>query len=106
MAGVIYSQQLYNNGPITPGGAVLYTVPASTTVVVTNVDGLWDPTAGNESLYVVLKQALVVYVVASVAGNLRFTWAGRQVLLPGDQITANASAGPLYMGITGYVLGP
>jgi hypothetical protein len=106
MSGVIYSQALYNANHTTVGSTVVYTVPANTTVVVTDIDGIFTASAVNQVQEVVLKQAIVAFILTAAGGNTPFQWKGRQVLNAGDKITLVMTGLASHIAITGYVLGP
>jgi len=106
MAGVIYSKQLANTGLGAGAAQLVYTVPASTVVVVTNVDTFVVDTATGQVSYTALESCIVNYHASVAADSLALQWAGRQVLTAGQTINVTVGGSACRVGITGYVLGP
>jgi hypothetical protein len=102
----IYSQQLASVSLGAPASTLLYTVPAATVVVVTNIDYFVEPTAAGQQSWVTLKNCIVGYTISAGTSIINPQWAGRQVLLAGDTITLFTQAANARVGVTGYVLGP
>jgi hypothetical protein len=98
----IYSRKLVNALYAAPTTAVVYTVPAATTVVVTDVDFLISGASG-QYFTIALGAAYVIWMQLSGSLTQHFQWTGKQVLNAGDQISMlNGDIATL--AITGYVL--
>jgi hypothetical protein len=106
MSGVIYSKQLANLAFTGSTVAIVYTVPAATTVVVTDIDYFSAGDLVGESSLVVLKNAAVSFSITAATGPFNKQWSGRQVLVAGDTIEFVCNSAQSTLAITGYVLGP
>jgi hypothetical protein len=102
----IYSQQLANDSFSAPGTYLLYTVPAATVVVVTNIDYFVEASASAQQSWLELKNAIVAYSISAAAAVVAPQWSGRQVLGAGDTISLFTQGSNPRVAVTGYVLGP
>lgn len=102
----IYSQKLVNASYPASQNAVIYTVPASTTVVVTNIDMYYHSNAANSASYVEIGATNLLYHLTSGTEISNLQWVGKQVLNAGDTITYVTGNETSRLAITGYVLGP
>jgi hypothetical protein len=107
VAGVIYSRQLCNLSITAGAGSQLvYTVPAATVVVVTNVDYWVENSAANQLSFVELESAIIAAHTSVAAENISVQWAGRQVLTAGQTINLFWGGVNPRIAATGYLLGP
>ena len=101
----IYTQQIYNNaGGGSSGPGVIYTVPTSKLLILTDIDLLSIATASGQLSLIEIGAAVVRYWIAPGNAQDQFVWRGRQVLNPGQTIVFDSTCTAWYMGMTGYVL--
>lgn len=100
----IYSHQLHNHAYSAPTSGVVYTVPPGSTVVVTDVDFLFEATAMGEFFDVTLGACIVLFFQSAGTLTQLLQWRGKQVLNAGDTISVLSQGPAATIGITGYVL--
>lgn len=102
----IYSQKLFNAVVTTTGDTVVFTVPAGTTVVVTDIDVLLTNSAAGQVSFVRLGATALLYHNSAAIEEINQQWVGKQVLNAGDTITFRFHGTAANLAITGYVLSP
>jgi hypothetical protein len=99
----IYSHQLVNHQYMGAFTGVIYTVPANTTVVVTDVDVLWSGASGHY-IEITLGACSPIWHHSGATETITQQWVGKQVLNAGDTIQLLTEFDVTNVGITGYVL--
>ena len=103
----IYTQQLANIQYTGEFIGEVYTVPADTTVIITDVDAFVLSLEEDEQYALLLGAVPIFYYAGAAAQQVALPWRGRQVLMPGQQIYLEWTGADLFLlAITGYVLGP
>ena len=89
-------------GAAATSSATLYTVPASTTAIVTNI--LVTNTAGTAATFTITLDGTVVIPAASIAANSTALFDMKQVLATTKLIAGFASATTVSFSISGVLL--
>ena len=89
-------------GAASTSSATLYTVPASTTAIVTNI--LVTNTAGTAATFTISLNGTVIIPAASIAANSTALFDIKQVVTTGQLIAGFASATTVNFSISGVTL--
>ena len=89
-------------GAAATSSATLYTVPASTTAIVTNI--LVTNTAGTAATFTISLNGTVIIPAASIAANSTALFDMKQVVTTGQLIAGFASAVTVNFSISGVLL--
>lgn len=106
----IYSTQLANSASGVAGTYTVYTVPAATLVVLTNMDLFVNNSAAGQLSRVRIgavtpaNAAVLHFHTSAAAETPTFQWAGRQVLTAGQIITMQFGGTSATWAFTGYAL--
>jgi hypothetical protein len=100
----IYSTKIIDSSYPNPFSAVVYTVPAGQTLVVTDIDTAIRNTLAGQLSYITLGVTLFLMHTSPGAELINQQWVGKQVLDAGDTIAVNTVAASYYARITGYLL--
>ena len=102
-----YSTQLVNAAYLAPHPlAVVYTVPASSLIVITSVDVWLFNNAANQTSFVEIGNGILLYRTSAAAEVINQTWTGKQVLTAAQTIQFQSQGANARLAITGYLLRP
>lgn len=100
----IYTTKIVDALYPNPTSAVVYTVAAGHTLVVTDIDTALRNTIAGQLSYVTLGTTLFLMHTSAAPELINQQWRGRQCLNAGDTIAVNTVAASTYVRITGYLL--